>query len=157
MSINERTPTTARAVAIGMAAGALGTAAMTAAQTVEIRLTGRKPSMVPAEVAAKLLRRPRKTRKDPRLNWAMHWAHGTSMGAVRGLFDLAGLRGPRASLVHFALLWPTDGLLYRALDVAAAPWHWSRSEVATDVGHKLLYSVVTGVAYDSLTSDARGA
>ena len=142
------------AVGRGMAAGAVGTVAMTVSERLEMAVSGRAGSTVPGEVGAHLV-----PGKDPgsdsdveQLNSAVHWAHGITMGAVRGVLDVAGVRGPQASLVHFALLWGGDAALYRALGIADVPWRWNSEELATDMLHKGVYAAVTGVAYDALNS-----
>lgn len=136
----------------GMIAGAIGTIAMTLSERIEMGVSGREASSVPGEVAAHLLpgRDPRAASDVQRLNSPMHWAHGISMGALRGLLDAAGLRGAAASAAHFALLWTGDAMLYRGLGVAEVPWRWSSGELATDVLHKGVYAVVTGAVYDAL-------
>jgi len=139
-------------LARGMLAGAVGTIAMTLSERLEMAVTGREASRVPGEVAAHLLpgRDPRAASDIQRLNSPMHWAHGISMGAVRGLLDAGGMRGPAATAAHFALLWTGDAMLYRGLDVADVPWRWSTDELAADVLHKGVYAVVTGAVYDAL-------
>jgi hypothetical protein len=144
------------ALARGMLAGAVGTAAMTVSERLEMSLTGREPSTVPGQVGAHLV-----PGKDPdsdadvnQLNGPVHWVHGITMGAVRGALDVAGVRGPAASLAHFALLWGGDAALYRALGIAPAPWHWEANEVAADVTHKGVYAAVTGAVYDAITPRA---
>ena len=143
-----------RAAARGMAAGLVGTIAMTLSERMEMAISGRDPSEIPRQVGASLL--PGKHLDRPGdvqgLNSAVHWAHGISMGALRGLLGTAGLHGPTASAAHFALLWGGDAALYRALGVAPAPWHWSGDELATDMFHKGVYAVTTGVVYDALAS-----
>ena len=140
------------ALARGMLAGAIGTVAMTVSERLEMSLTGRQASTVPGQVGANLL-----PGKDPdsqddvtQLNSPTHWVHGISMGAVRGLLDVAGLHGPAASAVHFAVLWGGDAALYRALGIADVPWRWETSELASDMLHKGVYAAVTGVVYDAL-------
>lgn len=136
----------------GAVAGLIGTAAMTAAQMAEMRVTGRPPSMVPGHVASKLLRlKPDGDAALSRVSIRMHWAHGMTQGLVRGLIGKLGLQGPAAAGAHFALMWPGDALLYKALGVAPWPWEWSASELAPDVLHKGFYCVATGVAYDRLS------
>ncbi len=87
------------AMARGMAAGEVGTIAMTVSELLEISLSGREGSQVPGQVGAHLLpsRDPQSTSDVATLNKPVHWVHGISMGAVRGLLDVAGLRGPAAS------------------------------------------------------------
>jgi len=145
------------AVIRGTVAGAVGTAAMTLSERVEMALTGRAGSQVPGQVGAHLV-----PGKDPGLasdvavlNLPVHWAHGISMGVLRGLLDAAGLRGSAATAVHFAVLWAGDAALYRGLGIADVPWRWSPGELGTDVLHKGVYAVVTGATYDALTSSSR--
>ena len=137
----------------GMLAGAIGTMAMTLSERLEMAASGRQPSTVPGQVAAHLL-----PGKDPDsdadvtgLNTPTHWAHGISMGALRGALDIAGFRGPSASAAHFAQLWAGDAALYRALGIADAPWRWQPDELASDILHKGVYAAVTGAVYDALT------
>jgi hypothetical protein len=138
----------------GMVAGAVGTIAMTISERLEMAVSGRQPSQVPGQVGANLL-----PRRDPNsasdvelLNGPVHWAHGISMGAVRGALDMAGLRGPQASVAHFALLWGGDAILYRALGIADSPWRWDADQLASDMLHKGVYAAMTGAAYDALAT-----
>ena len=136
----------------GILAGAVGTIAMTISERLEIAVTGREASQVPGEVAAHLLpgRNPQVASDVEQLNSPMHWAHGISIGALRGLLDAGGMRGSTATAAHFALLWSGDAMLYRALGVADVPWRWSADELAADLLHKGVYAVVTGAVYDAL-------
>lgn len=136
----------------GTLAGLIGTAAMTTAQAVEMRVSGRPPSTVPGQVASKLLGlKPRNDEALARISTRMHWAHGASHGLVRAAIGRAGLHGPAAMSAHFALMWGSDVVLYKALAIAPWPWKWSREELAPDVLHKGLYVLATSVAYERLT------
>lgn len=141
----------------GMAAGAAGTLAMTVSERLEMALSKREPSTVPGQVGAHLLPRqdPNSTAAVARLNAPVHWAHGISMGALRGALDLAGLRGPAASAAHFALVWGGDAALYRALGIAEVPWRWGADELVPDLVHKGVYAAVTGAVYDAMTGPGR--
>ncbi len=138
-----------RAIVRGALAGLVGTAVMTLAQRREMSVTGRRPSTVPGQVAAQLLGR---TEPDAvaTLNLPTHWAHGAAMGPLRGALAGMGLRGVTGSAVFFAMMWAGDAMLYRTLGIADWPWRWSRAELATDIGHKAIYALVTGIAYDTL-------
>lgn len=142
-----------------MVAGAVGTIAMTVSERLEMAVSGREASQVPGQVGAHLLpgKDPDSSSDVARLNSPVHWAHGISMGALRGALDLAGMRGPQASVVHFALLWGGDAALYRALGVADVPWRWEANELASDMLHKGVYAAVTGAVYDALAGPDRGA
>lgn len=142
------------AVTRGMIAGAAGTIAMTLSERLEMSISGREASQVPGQVGASLFpgKDPESTSHVEQFNSPVHWAHGISMGAVRGLLDVAGLQGPAASATHFALVWGGDAALYRALGVADVPWRWDADELTSDLLHKGIYAAVTGVVYDALTA-----
>ena len=142
----------AGALARGMLAGALGAVAMTVSQRLEMAVTGRAGSRVPGKVGANLVpgKDPRSSSDVAQLNSAVHWTHGIAMGGVRGALDLAGVRGPRATLAHLALVWGGDAALYRTLGIAEPPWRWGADELATDLLHKGVYAGVTGAVYDRL-------
>ena len=137
----------------GMAAGLVGTIAMTLSERLEMSVSGRAPSTVPGQVGANLLptRDPSVAGDVQGLNSPVHWVHGISMGAVRGLLDSAGVTGIGATAAHFVLVWGGDMTLYRTLGIAPVPWEWDTDELAADVLHKGVYAVVTGAVYDALT------
>lgn len=139
--------TLVRTIANGALAGLAGTAAMTVAQEVEMRLSGRDPSLVPGHVASKLLPvSPSSDEELARVSLGMHWAHGVTQGVVRALLGRAGLGG----VAHFALMWPSDALLYRSLGISDWPWRWSAAELAPDLGHKAIHVAVTNAVYRRL-------
>lgn len=144
--------TTLLALSRGVTAGAVGTAAMTLSQKLEMALTGRDGSQVPGQVGAHLTpgKEPLKEAHVEQLGGPVHWAHGISMGALRGVLDVAGLRGSAATVAHFALVWCGDAALYRALGIAESPWRWEVDELATDLLHKGVYALTTGAVYDAL-------
>ncbi len=143
-------------LAKGMVAGVAGTIAMTVSERLEMSVSGREGSTVPGQVGAHLLPRqdPNSITDIERLNNPVHWAHGISMGALRGVLDQAGFRGLPASAAHFALLWGGDAALYRALGIADVPWRWDSDELATDLLHKAVYAAVTGAVYDAMTEES---
>lgn len=137
----------------GLFAGLIGTAVMTISETLEMKLTKREASMVPAQVGSKLF--GVSTSGDAemmRLNNAVHWGHGTGMGVLRALLSLAGLRGSAATATHFAVLWSGDAALYAALGIATPPWRWKSQELITDLFHKGVYALATGVTYERIVN-----
>ncbi len=142
----------ARAMVRGMVAGAVGTVAMTVSERVEMSVSGRASSTVPGQVGAHLLpgADPASSSDVARLGGPVHWGHGVAMGALRGILDVAGLKGPAASAAHLALVWGGDAVLYRALGIADVPWRWGADELGADLLHKGVYAVVTGAVYDAL-------
>lgn len=61
-----------------------------------------------------------------------------------------GLRGPRAHAAHLAVRLATDQTLENATRVGAPPRTWPWTEQAVDVGHKAVYSLVTGLVAERL-------
>ncbi len=140
------------AMGLGLLAGAVGTVALTLAEKIEIQISGREPSTVPGQVGAKVIGRDPQTHPQvaERLNPVVHWAHGVSMGAVRGLLGFAGLSFLPATGVFFLVVWGGDVLLYRALGIAKLPWSWSGAELAGDLWGKGVYVVATSAAFVAL-------
>lgn len=134
----------------GQLAGLVGAAVMTVSQQVEMAVSKRPPSIVPGQVGVRLL--GRSDEDAQRLSPVVHWGHGAAMGAVRGVLGAGGLRGPAASAVLFGMLWSGDAMLYKGLGIADWPWRWSRTALITDLGHKAVYAVSTGLVYDALSS-----
>lgn len=140
-----------RAIVRGPLAGLVGTAVMTLAQRWEMSVTGRRPSTVPGQVAERLLGRTQPVTVAT-LNLPTHWAHGAAMGPLRGALAGMGLRGITGSAVFFVVMWTGDAILYRALGIADWPWRWTPAELATDIGHKVVYALATGATYDILAA-----
>lgn len=136
------------AIIKGLFAGLIGTIVMTLSQMLEMKLTGREPSTVPGQVGSKLLSlSPNNEHEMTSLSNKVHWAHGIALGAVFGLISLAKVTGVAAIAIFFALLWIGDALLYAVLGIAPLPWHWKANELITDLFHKGVYAIATGVTY----------
>ncbi len=138
------------AVGAGLAAGLIGAVAMTISETVEARLIKREASTVPGRVGAKLSGHGEDPAAVNRLNAPVHWTHGISLGAVRGLLGLTPLGPVGATVVHYGMVWGGDALLYRSLGIAPWPWEWQGRELITDLSHKCVYAVVTGASFQLL-------
>lgn len=139
------------AVGRGIVAGMAGTAALTLSEKLEQSLTKRPTSMVPAQVGAKIANvEPKSGAGAEELNWAVHWGHGMTMGAVRGLLGATPLSAPAASILHLPLVWGGDAALYTTLGIAPAPWKWGGQELATDLWHKGVLSVATSLVFIAL-------
>ncbi|WP_103349894.1 hypothetical protein [Amycolatopsis sp. CA-128772] len=138
------------ALGLGLVAGAVGTVVLTASETVEQRLTHREISNVPGQVGAALSGHRGDEAAVTRLNTPVHWIHGITLGAVRGALGLTGLGAVAATAVHYAVVWGGDVGLYRSLSIAPLPWEWKRQELVTDLFHKGVYAVATGVAFELL-------
>ncbi|MFE9400132.1 hypothetical protein [Streptomyces flavidovirens] len=72
------------------------------------------------------------------------------MGAVRGALALTGLGPVAATAVHYAVVWGGDVMLYRSLGIAPWPWKWQKQELATDLFHKGIYAIATGITFELL-------
>jgi hypothetical protein len=149
-----------RAALRGAIAGVAGVAVTTVAEKAEQSVTGRPNSYVPARTLTALTSRRRLpgSARPPLRNHLMHWGTGAAVGALRGVWAASGIRGWRASAWHTSIRLATDQTLENATGVGAPPWTWSRRDQLVDVGHKAIYSFVTGALADrfiGLPSDRR--
>ena len=136
----------------GLLAGLIGTVVLTISENIEIKLTGRAPSMVPGEVGFRLFgKRPKNQEDLKKVSSFVHWTHGITLGALFGLLTLLDLNLALTVALFFGLLWPGDVMLYKALKIAEWPWKWRRSELLTDLFHKGVYAVATGLAFVAIT------
>ena len=145
-----------RAALRGALAGLAGVAVMTLGEKAEQSVTGRPNSYVPARTLTAVAtgrRLPGSARPLVR-NHLMHWGAGAAVGALRGVWSAAGLRGWRASAWHTSVRLATDQTLENATGVGSPPWTWSRRDQVVDVGHKAVYSFVTGAVSDRLVPPA---
>ncbi|MGY1856506.1 hypothetical protein [Modestobacter sp. SYSU DS0290] len=147
-----------RAAVRGALAGLAGVAVMTAGEKLEQQLTGRPNSYVPARTLTALTtgRRLPESARPPVPNHLMHWGTGAAVGALRGVWAAAGLRGWRANAWHTSVRLAVDQTLENSTGVGAPPWTWSRRDQVVDVAHKAVYSFATGVFADRLVPAARG-
>jgi hypothetical protein len=138
----------------GLVAGFAGTAAMTVSSTLEARLRGRAPSSAPARATAKVLGIAafEDAIAQARFNDLSHWGYGTGWGVVHGLLDAAGVAPRKATAAHGAAIWGSAQLTLPALDVAPPAIFWGKQEVAIDAIHHTVYAVVTGIAYELMSS-----
>jgi hypothetical protein len=135
----------------GLLAGLAGTAAMTVSSTVEMKINDRGSSTTPAQAVAEVTGvRPADDTAQQRLNTLAHWGYGTAWGLARGALDLAGQRGPLASLLHLAAVLGGEQVMMPALGLGAPTPKYGASAAATDAWHHLVYAGVTGLAYDAL-------
>jgi hypothetical protein len=148
----------ARAAVRGAVAGLAGVAVMTAGEKLEQRFTHRPDSYVPGRTLTALAtgRRLPESARPPVRNHLMHWGTGAAVGALRGIWSAAGLRGVRASAWHTSVRLTVDQTLENVTGVGSPPWTWSRRDQLVDVAHKAVYSLATGVLADRLVPSARG-
>ena len=143
------------AIARGLVAGAAGTAAMTAAQTAYLRATGGESSSTPGEVGRRIsegvLQREVSDDEMPVLNNVMHWAYGTSWGALYGIVAGSRRRADRPRGPAFGLaVWGASLVELPALKVAPPVWEYPPSSLASEVGFHVVYGVATRAAWSLL-------
>lgn len=136
-------------------AGAVGTAAMTLSSTVEMKLRQRPSSPTPAKAVSKVLGvEPKGEQEQARLSNLSHWGYGTSLGAVRGLLGLVGLRGLAATATYFGVVWGMEQVMLPGLGVAKPTWKYGAKEAAIDAGHHLVYAGAASLTYGWLNRRA---
>ena len=140
------------AAARGAAAGVAGVVAMTIAEKLEQSITKRPNSYVPGRGLRTLATGRRPSERDTPLlaNHAMHWGTGAALGALRGVWAVTGLRGPRAHLAHTVVRLSFDQTMENMTGVGAPPHTWPVREQIVDTGHKAVYSFVTGLVAERL-------
>ena len=146
-------PAVLRAAALrGAAAGLVGVAVMTVAEKLEQSVTHRPSSYVPGRALHTVLTGQRPDDRDtpPVWNHAMHWGTGAVLGALRGVWAAVGLRGPRAHAAHTIVRLSFDQTMENSTGVGAPPRSWPVDEQIVDVGHKALYSLVTGLVAERI-------
>ena len=142
-----------RAIVDGAVAGLAGVAVMTVGEKLEQRLTGRPDSHVPARTMQRLLGLPEGPgRQSWTMNLTMHVGQAVLLGPLRGVMATAGLRGPWASAMFWAVRMTNDQTLENATGSGAPPWTWPRDELAVDLFHKAVYALTTGVVADALAA-----
>ena len=141
----------ARGAALGATSGLVGVAAMTLGEKLEQSLTGRPNSYVPARALRGLLGLATSDAARPAgWNHAMHWGTGATLGALRGVWAVTGLRGPVVNAWHAATRLAFDQTVENATGAGASPRTWPTQELVVDVLHKAVYSLVTGAVADRL-------
>ncbi len=139
------------ALGSGILAGLAGTAAMTVSSTTEAKISGRGASTTPADAAGKVAGvQPRDSEGEQRFNTLAHWGYGTGGGVFRGLLDVAGLRGPVASLVHFAAVLGAEQVIMPALGVGSPTPRYGAKAMGIGTLHHAVYAGATGAVYDYL-------
>lgn len=134
-------------------AGVAGTAAMTAASTLESRAGSRGPSTAPAAAAGEVVGvQARDLQGIRRFNALAHWGYGTLWGLFRGTLDTAGLRGPVASLLHFAAVIGTEQAILPALGLSAPTPRYGAKATMIDSLHHAVYATTSGLTYERLRS-----
>ena len=139
------------AIGIGVMVGIVGTAAITVSQMMEMKADGREPSTAPVDAVSKVLdMEPTDEEKKAKVSQQIHWAYGTSWGVVRGLISLTGLKGWKATLVHFAAIWGTEMVMLPSLGIAPPATEEDAKTISVDGLHHAVYAVAAGFAFDAI-------
>lgn len=156
MSVTDSLTDVAAAVGVGALAGLVGTAAMTVSSTVEARLRGRGSSDTPVKAASAVLGvEPKNEETKSRFGTLVHWGYGTGWGAVRGLLDVTGLRGPAAAGAHLGAVWAGEQVVLPATGASSPAWKWPAAEIGIDLLHHAVYAGATSAAYELLDPHRR--
>jgi hypothetical protein len=148
--LRRRGPLLRAAAGRGAVAGLVGVAVMSAVEKAEQAVTARPDSYVPARTLASLLgRHPGDDDRPVAWNHAMHWGTGATLGALRGLWSVVGIRGTQATLTHTVVRLAVDQTLENTTGAGAPPATWPAGERIVDVAHKAVYAAVTGLVADA--------
>lgn len=146
------------ALGIGLIAGLAGTAAVTLSKKLDSKCEERKPDKTVLDVAAHVLDiEPSSKEKEAKVVEEVHWAYGACLGVVRGALSFLGLRGWKATVVHFATLWYVEKMLFPDLKLAfpdvdtAKPITEEKPEnIAHESMHEAIYAITTGIVFDAI-------
>jgi hypothetical protein len=72
------------------------------------------------------------------------------VGVFRGALDIAGLRGPLATLLHLVAVLGAEQAVLPALGVAKPTPAYGLKAMGTDTLHHVVYAGASGLAYDYL-------
>ncbi|GAA3764496.1 hypothetical protein HDA32_005040 [Spinactinospora alkalitolerans] len=146
----------ATAVGRGVLAGLGGTMVMTAFQKLaEMPITQREESYAPAMFAERILPvRPANRQQETSLNYVAHYGIGAMWGSAYGVAASTGLRGKRAVVTVFGVVFTGDLLLNVMLGLYE-PRKWSKQDVAVDVLDKFVQAAATGMIFDRYLDPAR--
>jgi hypothetical protein len=141
------------AIGVGLIAGLAGTIAMTLCQMTEMKVAHRKPSNTPANAVKEVLDvEPVTPGKAEEVSNEIHFGYGTSLGMIRGLIGLTGLKGMIANTLHFLIVWGGKIFMLPSLRVAAPITHEDAKAITTDIVHHLVYVSTAGCVYDAIMS-----
>lgn len=151
--MRRRLDSTAAAIGRGLVAGLVGTAAMTLSSSTGRRLGGGGSGDVPARAAATVLgiEQFEDEQARSRTNQLAHWAYGTGLGAVRGLLGATRLGPNIADTLFHGVVWGSEQVMLPALGLAPPATEWDRPDIAADLAHHTVYSLVTNGTYRLLS------
>lgn len=144
-------------IGTGLIAGLAGTIAMTISQKIEMKMTGRKPSDSPAKAAREVLDiKPVTEGKRGKVSNEIHLIYGTSLGLVRGVLSLVGLKGLGASFLHLIAVWGGEMIMLPALKVAPPITKEKPEDIAIEGLHQMVYAFTAGCIFDAISCNKSG-
>lgn len=148
------------AVAVGLAAGAVGTATMTGYQTLASKLRGSgdgdagptswdeapAPAQVGKRIVTGVFHKDVSPKRIQTMTNVMHWVYGTSWGAIFGLLQgTVKQRVAPSGLGFGAGVWTMSYVQLVPMDIYKPPWSYPATELAVDLSYHLVYGL--GVAW----------
>lgn len=135
--------------AAGLAAGLTGTCVMTLGQMAEISARRRNHSTTPAKAVEKVTGVELADEKDKKkASNYIHFAYGTGLGLGLALLDR--VKEPLRSVLFGAGVWSLGVAMLRSLRLAPPLRDQKPAEVATDIGHHIVYAAASGAAYSAV-------
>lgn len=140
-----------RAAGTGAVAGLVGGTVMVMGEKIEQAITHRPNSYVPARALMTLLgQHPSDTAKPFIWNHLMHYSTAATLGALRGVWAVTGIRGTYANAWHTVVRLGFDQTIENATGVGAPPAAWPTREKTVDLLHRAVFSAVTGMVADRM-------
>lgn len=139
------------AIGVGIIAGLAGTLAITLSRAAERRITGRKSNDTAEKAAREVLDiKPVTPGKSEKVSQEVHLGYGTSLGLIRGILSLAGMRGIAATAIHFVTVWGNALVMLPLLRVTAPVTKEKVKSIAIDAFHHLVYAATAGLVFDAI-------
>jgi len=144
------------AIGKGLLAGLAATAAITISQMIEMQITKREPSDAQVKVASQTVGvKPATKDQKEQLSQELHWAYGTTWGVARGIIGLTGLKGWKATAVHFAAIWGSSMIMLPMFNAAPPVYEEDPKAIAIDGFHHAVYAITAGLTYDALDAGSK--
>ena len=133
----------------GLVAGVLGTIAITISQQIEMEKSGRQPSNTPILAAQKVFQiNPQNEIAEKKLNNMVHYAYGTSLGLIRGILSILGIKGIIATLMHISIVQALSMIILPKLKIAPPASEWDRKTILNELMHHSVYGIAAGLSFD---------
>ena len=141
-----------KSLGLGFFAGGAGTLAMSAALLFETRVLGPDQTREMEQVPARAVEKAIGVDFDDisTASKGVHWTYGSAWGEVRVLLDKLGVRGVKASLIHFAIIAFGASVIVPLLGLEPWPTKMARPKLVAQTFNHLLYALVAGAVYDAL-------